>query len=151
VPEARLNFADNLDGSFSCNAVFLPPAIIGSSYNPHSHAHQQCRILKQYIDTMHQEAPDDGMDEAVEVNRPSLPTEAYMHFTDMGEAFRLHREYLPAKPGYQASSPAHKACAMAHRALDHLNKAESDAIVTRGGADISMVAKEAINAASGNL
>ncbi len=151
MPEARLNFTDHSDGSFSCQAVFLPPAVIGSSYNPRSHAHQQCRILKQFIDTMHQEAPDDGMDEAVEVNRPTLPTEAYMHFTDMGEAFRLHREYLPAKPGYQASSPAHQACAMAHRALNQLNKAESDAIVTLAGSDIRMVPKEQINQASGNL
>lgn len=151
MSEARLNFVDHPDSSFSCTAVFLPPAVIGSSYNPKSHAHQQCRILKQLIDATHQGAPDDGMHELVEVNRPTLETEAYMHFTDMGEAFRLHREYLPAKPGYQESSPAHQACAMAHRALNQLNKAESDAIVTRGGADIGMVSKEQINLASVNL
>jgi len=150
MAEARLNFTDHPDGTFSCQAVFLPPAIIGPSYNPRSKAHQTVRILKQYIDVMHEQAPNDGMDEMVEVNRPSLDTEAYMHLTDMGEQFRLHRVYLAAKPGYVESSPAHQACAMAHRALDYLNRAESDAIVTRAGEDVGLVAKEVINARSGN-
>lgn len=151
MPEARLNFTDHPDSTFSCTAVFLPPAVIGSSYNPKSHAHQQCRILKQYIDALHQVAPDDGMDEAVEVNRPTAETEAYMHFEDYGEHFRLHRVYLPEKPGYQPSSPAHKACLLAHQALNALNKAESDAFVSRGGDEIKVVSKDTINTGNGHL
>lgn len=149
--EARLNFCDHPDGTFSCNVVFLPPALIGSSYNPASKSHQTARILKEFLDVLYAEAPDDGRLELVEVNRPSLETEASMHFTDMGEQFRLHRVYLPAKSGYQASSPAHQACANAHRALNLLNKAESDAIVSRGNGDVGIISKELINAADQHL
>lgn len=150
MPEARLNFADHSDGTFSCTAVFLPPAMIGSSYNSKSHAHQLCRILKQVVDATHQEAPDDGMDEAVEVTRPTLETEAFMHFMDLGESFRLHRVFLPASSGFVEASPAHKACARVHRVLEDLCRADADAIGTRADGAVVVVPKERINLAQRN-
>lgn len=146
MPESRLNFSDH-DGSFSCMAVFMPPAIFGSSYDPKSKSHQTCRILKEFIDALHQEAPDDGMSILVEANRPALETEASIHLQDLGEDFSMHLTYRPA---FDEKSPAHQACAKAVWALNHLNKAESDAIVTRSDGSIGIMAKEVINAKHGN-
>ena len=151
MSEARLNFADHPDSTFSCMAVYLPAASFGSSYNPKSHAHQNCRILYEYINGIRHEAPDDGRPEDEEANRPTLETEAYMHFTDHGDAFRLHRQYLPKTKGFNPKSPAHQACMLAHARLDALNRAVSDALVKDAGEEHPrVVTKEQINAVSGH-
>jgi hypothetical protein len=132
-------------------AVYLPASSFGSSYNPRSHAHQQCRILQQYITSIRIEAPDDGMDEGTEASRPTLDTEAFIHLIDEGEAFRLHRHYLPKEKGFNLKSPAHQACMLAHARVDSLNRAVSDALALDAGEERPrLVSKARINAVSGH-
>lgn len=146
MPTARLNFADHPDGTFSCQAVWL------GDYDPSSPSHQNVRILEAFINGSRFVAPEDGTDEIADAARPTLETEAHMMFRDEGEAFRLHLEYLPKARGFVAGSPAHEACMLAHSKLEYLNRAVSDALVTRAGSGgvVSVVAKERINWANGN-
>ena len=151
MAEARLNFSDHPDGTFSCQAIWH------GEFNPLSQSHQTIRTLQDFIDTIKEAVPDDvdDRDDLAEIeagSRPTLPTQAFMHLTDVGDVFRMQLQYLPKESGLDQNSPAHQACLQAHLLLEHLNRAVSDAVVTRpGSVGIQAVRlRHAINAENGN-
>lgn len=136
--EARLNFADNPDGSFSCQAVWL------GDFNPASPSHQNVQILERYIGTIREAIPEEE-DAGETASRPTLPTSASMHFTDENGGCRLRMKCTP-----KADSPAYVACMKALRFFEFINQASSDALVTREDGLAVVVGKEAINGRNGN-
>lgn len=139
MAEARLNFSDHPDNTFSCQAVWK------GDFDPSSPSHQNVRILEQYIGTIREAIPEDRDDEAA-ASRPTLPTEASMHFTDENGGCRLRMKCTP-----RADSPAYVACMKALRFFEFINKADSDALVTREDGLAVVVGKETINGRNGNL
>lgn len=143
--EARLNFSDHHDGSFSCQAVWH------GEYDSTSQAHQTVRILQGFIDQYRTAIGDNDEDDDEAAGIPTRETSAHIHLTDVDSAFRLQLKYLPR--GYQAGSPAHEACRQAHQFLEYTNRAVSDAIITRPGSEgiMSVRSKWQINMENGNL
>lgn len=133
MPEARLNFVDHPDGSFSCQAVFV------SGYDHSSVSHQNVRILERYISGGHEAIPEDRDDE-IEAGRPTLETEAFMHFTDEAGGCRLRINAVP-----KADSSAYRACLDALKFFEFTNKAASDALMTREDGLTLVVGRESIN------
>lgn len=138
MAEARLNFADHPDGSFSCQAVWH------GDYTPASLSHQNVRILEEYIGSIREAIPDD-LDEDEAASRPTLKTEASMHFTDEGGGCRLRMRCTP-----KADSPAYIACMKALRFFEFINQASSDALATRSDGVAVVVRKEVINGRNNN-
>lgn len=137
--EARLNFSDHPDGSFSCQAVWI------GDYDPASPSHQNVRILEQYIGTIREAIPEDHDDEAA-ASRPTLKTQASMHFTDENGGCRLRMKCTPKR-----DSPSYIACMKALRFFEFLNKANSDALMTREDGLTVVVGRDVINQKMGNL
>lgn len=142
--EARLNFSDHPDGSFSCQAMWH------GDYDPSSQAHQNIRILQGFVDQYRTAVGDNDVDDADAAGIPTLETKAHIHLTDVDGAFRLQLSYLPQ--GYTAKSHAHEACRQAHAFLEYINWAVTDAIITRPGPAgvMSVKSKQCINAENGN-
>lgn len=137
--QARVNFVDHHDSTFSCQAVFI------GGYDPSSPSHQNVQILERYIGTIREAIPEEE-DADETASRPTLPTEASMHFTDENGGCRLRMKCVP-----KADSPAYGACMKALRFFEFLNKADSDALVTREDGLAVVVGKETINGRNGNL
>ena len=149
MSDARINFADHQDGTFSCQAIWK------GEFNALSPSHQMVHVLREFVDAVREGVPGEVDDEVGEVedgNRPTLPTEAFMQFSDTGDNFRLKLQYLPKEQGFNPKSPAHQACRQAHALLEYMSKAVSDAIITRPGSIgvMSVKAKHAINAENGH-
>lgn len=131
--EARLNFSDHPDSTWSCQAVFV------GGYDPSSPSHQNVRILERYISGGHEAIPEDRDDE-IEAGRPTLETEAFMHFTDEAGGCRLQIHAVP-----KADSSAYRACLDALKFFEFTNKAASDALMTREDGIAVVVGRESIN------
>lgn len=139
MSEARLNFVDHPDGTFSCQAVFH------GGFDAKSHAHQAAKILEHYVCLTRSSVPEDGATEQEQVNRPTLETEMFMYFTDEGESFRLR---IAGKPS--VTSPSYVACMQAKGFLEANWHAVSDALVTRGDGLAVVVGKATINGRNGH-
>jgi len=133
MAEARLNFSDHPDGTFSCQAVFL------GGYDSRSKAHQAVRILRQYIDLIRETVP--GETEEVDANRPTLETESYMRFIDESGSVRMQIQCVPS-----LASPSYVACLKAKSYFEFLHRADSDALMTRDDGLAVVVGRDAINA-----
>lgn len=139
MAEARLNFSDHPDSSFSCQAVFY------YGYDPRSKAHQAVRLLHQYLDLTREAIPSEVGEGDSEVNRPTLATESFMRFTDENGSVRMQIECVP-----DAKSPSYHACMQAKSYFEFLHKAESDALMTRQDGISLVVGKDAINERAGH-
>lgn len=131
--ESRLNFSDHEDGTWSCQAVFI------GGYDPTSPSHQNARILERYISGSH-EAFTEDIDADLEAGRPTLDTEAFMHFTDESGDCRLHIQAVP-----KADSSAYRACLDALKFFEFMNTAKSNAVMTREDGIAVVVGRESIN------
>jgi len=136
--EAYLNFVDHPDSSFSCQDVFV------GDYDPSSPSHQNVQILDRYMETVMDAIPDD-MDEVEAASRPIMKPQASMHFSDENGGCRLRMKCTP-----KADSPAYLARMKALRFFEFLNKASSDALVTREDGLAVIVGRETINGRNGN-
>lgn len=133
MAEARLNFSDHPDGTWSCQAVFV------GGYDPTSPSHQNVRILERYISWGHEAVPE-YREDADGASRPTLETEAFMHFTDEAGGCRLQLQAVP-----KADSSAYRACLNALKFFEFANKAQSDALMTREDGIAVVVGRETIN------
>lgn len=130
---AYLNFCDHNDGTFSCQAVWT------SEYDPASPSHQNVQILERYIGAIREAIPEEE-DADETASRPTVASSASMEFTDEDGGCRLRMRCTP-----KADSPAYLACMKALRFFEFLNKANSDALVTREDGLAVIVGKETIN------
>ncbi len=146
MSEARLNFADHPDSTFSCNAVFI------GGVNSRSRAHQVCSILEEYVRSIREAVPEPliVLHEA-EASLPELETQAFMRFRDENGAIRFHLRYLPTRSGFVQGSPAHEACMRAHGELERVCAAVSDALMTRAYEKPVVISREKINTLNGNV
>ena len=138
MSEARLNFVDHPDGTFSCQAIFH------GGFDAKSHAHQAAKILEQYVSLTRSSVPEDGATEQEKENRPTLDTEMFLYFADEGESFRLR---IAGKPS--VTSPSYVACMQAKGFLEANWHAISDALMTREDGIAVVVSRETINGDNG--
>lgn len=139
MSEARLNFSDHPDSTFSCQAIFH------GGYDPKSPSHQAARILERYIASTREAIPEDR-DEEETAGRPTLRTEAFMQFSDEAGGCRMRIQCVP-----RADSPAYLACMQAKTVFEYMHKACSDALVTREDGLTVVVGRDVINQKMGNL
>lgn len=139
MAQARLNFVDHPDHTFSSQTVWI------GEYDPASPAHQNAQILSRYLDVIRGVIPEDA-DEIAEASRPVLDTGGFIQLTDENGGCRLQ---MGGKP--KADSPSYIARMKALRFFEFLNQAASDALVTREDGLAVVVGKETINQRNHNL